>query len=72
MSRLAALFALYAWTVTDMKWSIPFVGGWVLIVMGYPIFTHLRRLPPTRPVPRLEALAGIADFRTVTLDTMRP
>ncbi|MBV9147515.1 MAG: hypothetical protein JO065_16495 [Acidobacteria bacterium] len=68
----AAIFALYAWAITDTKWSTPFVGGWVLMAMGYPIFSQLRRLPRDRPAPRLEALSGIADFRAVTLETTRP
>jgi hypothetical protein len=69
---IAALFALFAWTVTGMNWSIPFIGGWVLIVMGSPIITRLRRLPPSGPTPLLKPLAGIADFRTVTLGIVKP
>jgi hypothetical protein len=49
-----------------------FVGGWMLIVMGVPILMHLRRLPPSRPAPSLQPLAGIADLGTVKLDTVTP
>ena len=69
---MAALFAVCAWAVTDIKWTMLFIGGWMLIVMGVPIITHFRRLPPSRPAPSLQPLAGIADLGTVTLDTVTP
>jgi uncharacterized protein (DUF983 family) len=69
---IAGLFAVYAWAITGMKWSIPFAFGWVVIFMAFPIIRQLRRLPPTRPVRRLEPLEGIADLRTITLDTTTP
>jgi predicted RNA-binding Zn-ribbon protein involved in translation (DUF1610 family) len=69
---LAILLAIYAWVVTGMKWSIPFIGGWVLIFMGLPVITNFRRLPPSRSTPRLEPLVGIADFHTVRLNIMAP
>jgi uncharacterized protein (DUF983 family) len=69
---MAALFAVCAWAVTDIKWAMFFIGGWMLIVMGVPILMHFRRLPPSRPAPSLQPLAGIADLGTVTLDTVTP
>lgn len=69
---LAALLACYGWAVTGMSWSIAFFGGWVLIVMGFPILRHLRRLPPSRPAAPVPPLAGIADFRGAALETITP
>lgn len=69
---MAALFAVCAWAVTDIKWAIFFIGGSMLIVMGVPILMHFRRLPPSRPAPSLQPLAGITDLGTVTLDTVTP
>jgi hypothetical protein len=69
---MAGLIALYAWAVTDMRWSMPLVAGWMLIVIGLPIVTRLRRLPSSRPAPPLQPLASIANFNTAKLDTVAP
>lgn len=45
---------------------MPLIAGWMLIVMGAPIVTNLRRLPASRPA------AGVADVGAVTLDVVRP
>jgi hypothetical protein len=69
---IAALMAVYAWAVTGMRQSIPVIGIWALVVMGLPIITRLRRLPPSRPVSPLQPLGGITDFHAVTLEIMTP
>jgi predicted RNA-binding Zn-ribbon protein involved in translation (DUF1610 family) len=69
---MAALFAAYAWAITGMRWVMLFLGGWMFIVMGAPIITQFRRLPPSRPAPPLQPLAGIADLVPVTLETVTP
>ncbi len=69
---IAALFAAYAWAFTDIKWIMLLFGAWMLIVMGAPIITHFRRLPPSTTAPPLQPLAGTADLRTVTLETVTP
>jgi hypothetical protein len=40
--------------------------------MGRPIIKGLRRLPPPRSVAPIQPLAGVADLRPVTLDTVAP
>ena len=69
---VAALFATCAWAVTDLKLFGLFLGGGILIVIGAPIIMQFRRLPPSRTAPPLQALAGIAELGTVTLDTVTP
>lgn len=70
---IATLFILYAWAWTGIKGIALFAGGWGLLFMGFPILGRLRRLPRSRPMLPLKPLSsGIADFRTVTFDAMRP
>jgi hypothetical protein len=69
---MAALIALYAWAVTGMRWSMPLVAGWMLIVVGLPIASRLRRLPSSRAAPPLQPLATIADLDTTKLEAVAP
>jgi len=69
---IAVLAAVYGWVMTGTWWIMPFFAGWMLIVMGVPIITHLRRLPQSRPTPPLQPLEGIADLGNATLDATTP
>jgi hypothetical protein len=69
---IGALFAVYAWVIIGTKWGMLVACGLAVMVMGFPLVTRLRHLPPSRPTPSLQPTAGIVDFRTVTLDTMTP
>jgi hypothetical protein len=63
---------IWAWAMTGIQWMVFLAGGWVLIVMGFPNLARLGRVLRSRPMPPRKPLSGIADFRTVTLDTVKP
>jgi hypothetical protein len=68
----ATLMAVMAWAVTGMRWGVVMVCGWVLVFMGAPIIKRFCHLPPSRSVPPLQPLAGIAYVSRATLEAVTP
>ena len=69
---IAALFAAYVWALTGEAWMVLLTAVWMLVVIGIPIVSRLRGLPPTRPAPVLEPLTGFAHLENADLEGITP